>query len=136
MVTRIEVVHEARSWLGTPFHHQGRLKGTGVDCAGVIVGVLSALEISTVDVQGYGHRPDTRQLEQLCHAHLTEVGLEDALPGDVLLITIDHAPQHMAFMTDIGMLHAYAQRRKVVEHIIDQDWTEKITAVFKIPGIE
>jgi len=23
----------ARSWLGTPYHHMGRVKGAGVDCA-------------------------------------------------------------------------------------------------------
>lgn len=30
---RERVVAEARSWLGTPYHHQGRVKGAGVDCA-------------------------------------------------------------------------------------------------------
>jgi cell wall-associated NlpC family hydrolase len=30
---RAAVVAEARSWLGTPFHHQGRVKAAGVDCA-------------------------------------------------------------------------------------------------------
>ena len=32
--TRIaEVCAIARSWLGTPYHHMGRVKGAGVDCA-------------------------------------------------------------------------------------------------------
>ena len=29
---RLAVVQEARSWLGTPFHHDARVKGAGVDC--------------------------------------------------------------------------------------------------------
>ncbi|HKT90179.1 MAG TPA: NlpC/P60 family protein [Candidatus Sulfotelmatobacter sp.] len=31
--TRAEVVKTAKSWLGTPYHHMGRIKGVGVDCA-------------------------------------------------------------------------------------------------------
>ena len=29
LVDRYAVVTEARTWLGTPFHHQARLKGVG-----------------------------------------------------------------------------------------------------------
>jgi len=27
------LIDEARTWLGTPYHHQPRVKGVGVDCA-------------------------------------------------------------------------------------------------------
>jgi cell wall-associated NlpC family hydrolase len=30
------IVAEAETWLNTPFRHQGRLKGQGVDCVGFI----------------------------------------------------------------------------------------------------
>lgn len=33
MVTRAEVVSEARSWIDTPYHKNGRVKGAGCDCA-------------------------------------------------------------------------------------------------------
>ena len=29
-------VQEAITWLGTPYHHQGRVKGVGVDCGTLI----------------------------------------------------------------------------------------------------
>lgn len=32
MVTRQEVVNEARSWIETPYHLHGMVKGAGVDC--------------------------------------------------------------------------------------------------------
>lgn len=138
--TREQIVAAARGWLGTPFHHQGRLKGVGVDCAGVIVEVARELGISDVDVQGYGHRPDSRELEQLCRDHMTLIPFARSKPGDVLLITIDSAPQHLAFRTDIhghwGLLHSYAPARRVVEHGIDQGWAAKIAAAFILPGVE
>lgn len=39
MVTREEIVAEARTWLGTPYAHQASLKGVGCDCLGLIRGV-------------------------------------------------------------------------------------------------
>jgi hypothetical protein len=39
MFTRDAVIAEARSWLGTPWHHQASLKGVGCDCIGFIRGV-------------------------------------------------------------------------------------------------
>lgn len=133
---RDRIVAAARGWLGTPFHHQGRLKGVGVDCAGVIVGVTKELGIVEVDVQGYGHRPDSRELERICHQHMTPVPVDHAKPGDVLLIQIDKAPQHLAFRTDVGMLHSYAPLRRVVEHRIDEEWADIIVAAFILPGVE
>lgn len=39
---RERILAEARSWLGTPFHHKGRIKGVGVDCGGLIYSVFNA----------------------------------------------------------------------------------------------
>ena len=42
MVTREVIVAAARSWRGTPYHHQASLKGVGSDCLGLIT-ALSAV---------------------------------------------------------------------------------------------
>jgi NlpC/P60 family putative phage cell wall peptidase len=39
MTTRGEIVAAARSWLGTPYHHQASVKGVGCDCLGLIRGL-------------------------------------------------------------------------------------------------
>lgn len=135
-VTREQVVAAARNWLGTPFHHQGRLNGVGVDCAGVVICVAAELGLTAFDVDGYGHRPDSRELEQLCHAQMRRIPVDSARPGDVLLFEIDRQPQHLAFLTDAGMLHAYAPLRRVVEHNIDAQWTARIVAAFVLPGLD
>jgi cell wall-associated NlpC family hydrolase len=135
MIRRAQVVATARSWLGTPFHHQGRLKGVGVDCAGVIVGTAAELGLSAFDRTGYGHRPDSRELEELCGIHMRGVRLSAARPADVMLLMVDGQPQHLAFVTDLGMLHAYAPSRRVVEHRIDESWRSRIVAAFRIPGV-
>jgi cell wall-associated NlpC family hydrolase len=37
---RQHVLDEARTWLGTPYHHKGRSKGVGVDCGGILYEVF------------------------------------------------------------------------------------------------
>ena len=37
--SRAAVVAEAIAWLGTPYHHRARIKGVGVDCAQLALGV-------------------------------------------------------------------------------------------------
>jgi len=136
VIPRSAVVAAAREWLGTPFHHQGRLKGVGVDCVGVVIGVAKELGISDFDVDGYGHRPDSREMERLARKLLAEVPADAVRLGDVLLIEVDSQPQHLAFVTPAGMLHAYAPLRCVVEHRIDASWRARIIAAFSLPGVE
>jgi hypothetical protein len=54
----------------TPFHHQARLEGVGVDCVGLVISV--AREMGAVpadwDVGGYGRVPDGKRLVH----HLSE----------------------------------------------------------------
>jgi hypothetical protein len=50
-VENIEIVAVARSWHGTPWRHQGRLKGVAVGCGGLIIGVgreLGLLDFDTL----------------------------------------------------------------------------------------
>ena len=48
---REKLVAEALSWLGTPYHHAGRVKGGGVDCgmlnlqAFINVGLIADTEV-------------------------------------------------------------------------------------------
>lgn len=39
---RQAVVAEAKTWIGTGFHHEARIKGAGVDCAQLLIAVFSA----------------------------------------------------------------------------------------------
>ena len=49
---RARIVATARSWLGTPYHHQASLRGVGCDCLGLVRGVWREL---------YGDEPCTLQ---------------------------------------------------------------------------
>jgi cell wall-associated NlpC family hydrolase len=76
----------ARTWLGTPWIHQGRLQGVGVDCGGLIIGVGKELGLLDFDTQAYGRIPDGQRLRALCEEHLLAKPVSEIVPGDVLLM--------------------------------------------------
>lgn len=138
-----DIVIQARTWLGTPFHHQARLKGKGCDCLGLIVGVVDELglkdthgqPLAAYDEVTYSREPDGAYLTQKLTALLEEVPFKKAQAGDLALFTVRDNPQHMALLTDyegtLGMIHCYAQARRVVEHRLDDDWKSRLVKVFR-----
>jgi hypothetical protein len=137
------IVTQARTWLGTPFHHQARLKRIGCDCLGLIVGVVDELglkdkhgqPLAGYDEVTYSKEPDGAYLTEKLTALLDEVPFTEAQAGDLALFTVRENPQHMALLTDyegtIGMIHCYAPARRVVEHRLDDDWKQRLVKVFR-----
>jgi NlpC/P60 family putative phage cell wall peptidase len=68
---RRQVIAAAQSWLGTPYHHMGRLKGVGCDCLTLLaavyheVGIVPAIEIPFYPPDWHLHRSAERYLEGL-----------------------------------------------------------------------
>jgi len=125
MAVAIEV--EARRWLGTPFRHRGRLKGVGVDCLGLAVGVAEALGLPVIDSLDYPRRPDAETLRAGLAAQLQRLEPEAARPGDLLRLAVNGKATHLGILSRLadgrpGLIHAYAPCRKVVEHGWDGQW--------------
>lgn len=141
---RIEIIDEARSWKGTPVHHQGRKKGAGVDCLGLIVGIARDLGLKVQDRTDYSKAGDIKKLEAEMRRQLVEIDPREAKPGDILVFqpsARDRTP-HVALITDRGILHAYnAQGRsnqsgKVVEHVLNEKWRRRISSAFRFSEVE
>ena len=83
---RAHIIAQAREWLGTPFHHQARVKGVGADCAGLVIGVARALDIvgPDFDVAAYPRTPDGTTLIRLLDQHMTRIALAAMQGGDVV----------------------------------------------------
>ena len=128
------IVAAARGWLGTPWRHQGRLKGVAVDCAGLVVGVGRELGLLAFDTRAYGRIPDGQRLRALCDQHLRPKPVAEVAPGDVLLLRFTRHPQHLALAGDRGtpfsLIHAYAEAGACVEHGADAKWLRRIVAAY------
>ena len=149
MIDGYSIATAARSWLGTRFHHQGRLKKTqnhkgGVDCLGLLIGVAHELQINATDGSkitafdrtDYSHYPDTKALYKTLSSIMHSVLPETLAVGDIILLSIDDNPQHLGIVSDwhdrLGIIHAYAPAHAVVEHELDEYWRSKIVAVFRV----
>lgn len=143
MTTSHYIVTQARTWLGTPFHHQARLKGKGCDCLGLIVGVVDELGLkdahgrllSSYDEITYPKEPDGSYLIEKLTSLLDEVPIADARAGDLALFRVRENPQHLAILSDyeggLGMIHSFAPSRRVVEHRLDNDWKSRLLKVYR-----
>ena len=86
--------------------------------------------IAALDRTDYTHSPDTAYLQRQLERILYPVPVEGMAPGHILLLRIERAPQHMAVVSDLpgglGLIHAYAPARAVVEHALDAAWRARI----------
>jgi len=144
MTLRTDIVAEARAWLGTPFHHQARLKGVGVDCAGLVIGVGRTLGLMPLgfDVTGYPRVPDGADVQRLAAQHLRPISQQDLQPGDVVLIAFGPNPQHMGIVGNylhggLSLIHAVGDggHDKVLETRLAFYSSMKFVAAFALPGV-
>ena len=137
MITSEQVVAEARRWLGTPYQHQARVLGVGVDCAGLIIGVARNLDILDVDYTGYGRTPHEGRLRATVEAHLLRTDQWSA--GCVLLMGFLVGPsdeQHLGILTgDDTIIHAYAHAGECVEHRYSSAWRARTRGLYRYPGV-
>lgn len=141
--TRQDVVAQARSWLGTPYQHQARCKGAGVDCAGLIIGVAHALGASLFDTTAYGRQPLGAKLLEILQANARPAG-HAWLPGQIVLMRFASEPQHLgilapsvpgAWLDQLHLIHAYGHSGRVVEHRLSSLWQHRVLARFEFPGV-
>jgi cell wall-associated NlpC family hydrolase len=128
-----DIIAEARTWLGTPFHHQGRAKGAGVDCIGLVIGVAHALGLSDFDTTHYGRIPSPLLMGAGLRANM--LAADRAEPGSVLWFAFDRVPMHVGIVTDSGLIHAYSVAGRVVETGLDPQWIARSRGAFRFPGV-
>lgn len=100
---RQALVDEAMSWLDTPWHHAGRIKGAGVDCGQILVeiyvnvGLIERPVIASYPADWAQHRDEERYLAvvmQYCHA------VETPQPGDIVVYRCGRSFSHGGLVID------------------------------------
>ncbi len=130
-VEAADVVAAARACLGTPFHHQGRCQGVGLDCIGLVIIAYRTAGAVVDDKIDYGRRPDGKTLCESLRGY-GGVIVSARQAGDVLVFRYDGQPQHVALATDAErMIHAFAPAGKVVETSVGGYWLRRLVAVYR-----
>lgn len=123
---REAVWQEALPWQGTPWHHMGRVRGAGVDCAMLPVAVYTAaglikpFEIPPYPRDWHIHMREERiipMVEQFAH----EIENEAAQRGDLHVFKIGNVYSHCAIIGEPGRLGIHASIRAQMVTLCDLD---------------
>jgi NlpC/P60 family putative phage cell wall peptidase len=142
MVTREAIVKAARSWLGTPYHHQASVKGVGADCLGLIRGIWRELygaepETMPAYTRDWGDATGAEKLLEAASRHLVALGDAGAArPGDVLVFRMrdEGVAKHAGILTaPLRLVHAQ-EDIGVVEIELGRWWRRRVAAAYSFPG--
>lgn len=121
---RTAVAAAARAWLGTPYHHQARIKGAGVDCALLLcevyhaAGVVPFVDPTPYPQNWHIHRGDERYL-----GFVTQYAKPSNAPpqlGDLVLFKFGRAFSHAGIYIGAGFVVHSLVNRGVIETIINE----------------
>lgn len=145
MTTELQnkIVAEARSWLGTPFHHGARVKGAGVDCVNLLIGVFAACGLAESFALDYYpqdwhlHRDEPRFLAGLAkHADPLPEG-ETPQPGDIAMFCYGRHAAHGSIVADWPVvIHAWRDAGQVVLTEADTGpLAKRLAGVYRMKGM-
>lgn len=137
---RTRALSEARTFLGTPYRHQGSRRGVGCDCLGLVRGVWRALYgIEPEDPGPYrtdwAARNGPDRLMDAARRHLVPGDMAAAAPGDVVLFRwrIGAPASHCGILDENErVIHAY-EGACVVSSPVPEAWRKRIAGVFSFP---
>lgn len=112
---REAVVAAAREWIGTPFHHAARVKGSGVDCSQLLIAVYSDELALVPPIETGEYPPDWflhRDLERIQIAMLEHTRrMSSPLPGDIALFKYGRTVSHSAIVVQgaphVRVVHSF-----------------------------
>lgn len=140
LLFRLEIVEEAKTWIGTPYRHQASVKDVGADCLGLLRGVWRKFfgeEPWTIEP----YSPDwaeaigeDRLLQEL-RMYFEEIPQGQAQPGDILVFRMATGAiaKHVAILSDTGrIIHAYWGKAVTATKLVPW-WERRICAAFRFP---
>lgn len=129
-VERQRVIAVAQSYLRTPYHHAGRVKGVGVDCLTLLAlvysesGLIDTPEIPHYPPDWHLHRSTERYLNGLLQ-YTREVPVPQ--PGDIALWRFGRAFSHGAIVIQWPqIIHAYVGSGCVLEDANRAVWLRTV----------
>ena len=143
MFTRRDIIEQARTWLGTRFRYQGRVKKNsinagGVDCLGLIFGVFDELGyrynnklLSYYDNIVYSKKPNFEILKEKFSLFFYIKKIDNLDIGDIILKKMSKQNYHLMIYNGDTCIHASATVHKVVEHRISDLNDIVIYSVFR-----
>jgi cell wall-associated NlpC family hydrolase len=113
-----KVLVEAMTWMRTPFHHKGCIKGVGVDCAHFVIGVFlnvgvgPDLKVEDYPPDWHMHNGGERFLDyvrQYCDQ------VEEPRPGDIAMFKFGRCAAHGSIVVEWPkVIHSFFRQGVVI----------------------
>jgi len=138
MTDGADVVRLARDWIGTPYRHQGAMRGVGCDCLGLIRGLWREIHGAEPETPGaYGRdwaeRSGEERLLDAARRHFGPPVAAGMQVGDVLIFRFraDASAKHLGILSGPDrFIHAYEQAG-VIESALVASWRRRVAGVFR-----
>lgn len=141
---RQQVVAELKTWLGTPYLPQAKVKGHGADCLTLVAGVFEAcglvevLPIPYYSFEWQLHTDEERYLDGFggnkgMLNYCKEVSGRAPLPADIILFKFGHCFSHAAIVVDWPIIiHSYCGRICGYEDVLR---SYSLTKIYEFPAL-
>lgn len=140
--SRTRVVAAARSYIGTPYHHQACVRGVGVDCLGLVRGVWRDLygydaEDPPAYSRDWAEGMGRETMLEASARHLVGVEIARALPGDVVVFRYKPGvvAKHAGILTESDRFVHAMEGGRVCEVAFCAWWRRRVAAAFSFPGV-
>lgn len=140
-----KILKVARSWLNTKFHYGGRIKINkinygGIDCIGLIMKVGEEINsryndknIISLDKTNYSKYPNNFEMKEFLDTYFIKISKNQLKVGDIVYMNFNNNLEHVAIVSNIGIIHCYVEAKKVVENTINEYWYNKIKGFYRYP---
>ena len=138
---RQRLLDVAQTWLGTPWHHEARIKGAGVDCLQILIavyheaGLIDDIHPDSYSPDWHLHRDEPRYLQGLL-AYCDPV--DAPLPGDIVMFQYGRHAAHGGIVLDWPtILHAWRDQRMVVTSDVSNTpvLSERVAGFYRLKGL-
>lgn len=136
------IAEAALSWVDTPYHHQARVKGVGVDCAQLIAGVAEEtghIEPGTPIPFNYSTEWHLHNREEVLLKNLEAFGCTrkpstELEPGDILCFKYGRVVSHLGiYVGDNQFVHAANNYGKVVLNTLSPEMLKRLVFIYIFP---
>jgi NlpC/P60 family putative phage cell wall peptidase len=141
MIKRQDIVANARSWVGTPYHHQQSVRGVGADCLGLVRGVWRDLYGSDSETpppysRDWAEAEGQETLIEAASRHMIPVAVADARGGDLVVFRFRaRSPaKHVGILCARERVVHAMEGGPAVEMSVTPWWRRRIVAAFSFPG--
>jgi hypothetical protein len=131
------LLHEAHTWIGTKYHPHACIKGAGVDCAQLLIGVAVGAGLVDPIVLRNDYStvvPEGSEYVDTILKYCDEIPESDVRPGDIALYKTSHGWMHSAIVVDwpTVIIHAIEKRGVVRGHGKDEYCSGKPRRFFRL----